>query len=157
MNDKGEVIDPPLTSLSSLVGITCIFILAQFYLRGTGLQWRKASSLAWFTNNTCSAANCVFLCYALSALHKVYSLQPLQASDFINPLPKYVTANAFLAYYYSKIWEFIDLVLVMLMGVPIHPHFSVHHTSTLTFAWCFLQYRTLSGYLFMLANVPRCV
>eukprot|EP00466_Bigelowiella_natans_P008560 jgi/Bigna1/75561/fgenesh1_pg.35_\ len=153
MEDGGEAVYPPLTSFSSLVGITSAFILAQILLRLTGLQWTKASSLAWCTNNAYSAANCAFLCYALFVLHKTNLWQTWQASDFIDPLPREVTATAFLVYYYSKIWEFVDLVLVMLMGVAIHPHFSVHHTTTLTLAWCFLQYRTLSGYLFMLANV----
>jgi hypothetical protein len=70
------------------------------------------------------------------------------------PLPPTPAINSvFTIYYYSKLYEFLDIIFVSLMGFPLHPHFQFHHCTTLSFAWTFLFYRSAHGGTFLLANV----
>jgi hypothetical protein len=56
-------------------------------------------------------------------------------------------------YFYSKLWELIDLVMCSLRGIPINAHFRVHHYTTPVFAFLGLVTRSSSSFVFMGLNL----
>jgi hypothetical protein len=60
--------------------------------------------------------------------------------------------NILFIYYLSKIWEYVDIILVSLMGHPIHIHFRFHHNTTIILAYFIYIYKSSSGLTFLILN-----
>lgn len=50
----------------------------------------------------------------------------------------------------TQVYEYSDMVLVLLQGYPVHIHFRLHHWTSL--AWTFARTRASAGASFLLAN-----
>lgn len=70
--------------------------------------------------------------------------------DFCRPAPSWL----FVPYYFSRFWEFFDVITYGLVtGVAFHPHLHIHHLTTPILCFVLLQYPRENGMHFMLANV----
>lgn len=98
--------------------------------------------------------NAIFLLWAVLVLSRSLSEK---SSLFGLPLCGRVheeTKDAlFRPYFYSKVYEYLDIVFVALRGYPINTHFRFHHNTTLLLAYSLLVGRNRAGVWFMLSNV----
>jgi hypothetical protein len=136
----------PFTSVAFLVIFCLLFGIVQILLDQLGTRWEPAKKVASRLNICYAVASGLFCLYTLWVVFDqgLLSSQPAVLPDALTPL--------FYIYYMSKLWEVVDIVLVTLMGYPIHVHFRVHHNTTPLLGLILFHHRTYSGLVFMIAN-----
>ena len=140
---------PP--SLTFLVAETCFFISMVPPLRWIrGKSPRIGKKLAQLNNCGYACASLLFVPWAGAVLLP----ELMHGESWSTSLPERGQVDLiFGVYFYSKAWEFLDIILVSLMGIQPNLHFIVHHTTTPCLAWLVWTYRSASGAVFLLANV----
>lgn len=143
----------PLTSVPFLVIFCLIFCVVQVLLDQLGTRWEYARKVALPINLAYAVASGLFSLYTLwilimtilnDGMSFLWSPFPSNLPDSFTPL--------FYIYYLSKLWEIVDIILVSLMGFPIHLHFRVHHNTTPILGLILFYHRTTCGLIFMIAN-----
>lgn len=136
----------PLASSAFLIIFCLCFAILQVLLDQLGTRWENARKIALPLN----------IAYAMvSGLFSVYSVWMVFDQGLLSVRPSSLPeafTSLFYIYYLSKLWEVIDIILVELMGHPIHLHFRVHHNTTPLLGLLLFQHRTYSGLIFMIAN-----
>ena len=128
---------PP--SLTFLVAETCVFVSMVMPLRWIrGRCPRIGKKLAQLNNCGYACANLLFVAWAGSVLLP----ELLHKESWSASLPQRGQVDMiFGVYFYSKAWEFLDIIFVSLMGIQPNLHFIVHHTTTPCLAWLVWTYR----------------
>ena len=144
------VISDAFDSLSMLT-VAVILAALQLVLSKTGITWCEAASFSQWLNliyAVCSGMFCITCCAVLYS-EEFWSVS---GSPFWCAVLPAAMSPFFQIYYLSKIWEYIDIFLVMLMGYPINLHFRFHHNTTILLGWFIMWQRPASGLLFMILN-----
>ena len=147
-----------MTSVFFVLQFLACYGVVQWAIHHYGLKWAEASLISKWTNLLYGVASGVFcaatieVCVHDKAFMKMissseYSISTLLSLDLPANLQPY-----FKLYFYSKIWEAVDIVLVSLQGFPINLHFRVHHNTTPLLAWALMEHPSVAGVVFMILN-----
>jgi hypothetical protein len=150
--------DTPATSGTFVVVITIIFFLLSWivpalvkWLRPDGKGFKWARPLAKINNMAFGVFSALLFVMALMGAR----FEPLPALNTLiwpcydgtphmlpssSSLPSTdVLSMVFYAFYLSKIYEFLDIILVSCMGSSISTYFRVHHCTTLAIGYASLM------------------
>src|SRR5207302_423598 len=105
---------------------------------------RSAQALAHLNNLVYSIGNVLSFLLAFPVLNDFGLFHSWWNASCLSLPSSSPLDSLFRFYYFSKIWEMLDTFLVLLQGAPVNAHFRVHHTTTLSLAWVFLEVK--SGY-----------
>jgi len=131
----------PLTSFSFMVAATVVFVVTHAYIEYFRITFKGADMLCIYHNRWYGVLNwlwtgCLFYFY--------WTDYTSPSFDTMVCHPRKGLKFAFYLYYLSKLWEFLDVYLVLLKGgfENMHPHFRFHHSTTLSATWCALYSNT---------------
>lgn len=145
-----------MQGLSSLVLFSVCFAVLQWTLESVKLKWSFATTVSKWANLCYGIASGIFCTSVMFTLVTdvkwqeymlALSIDKILTADLPPMMSLFLTV-----YYYSKMWEAVDIVMVTLQGFPINLHFRVHHNTTPLLAWALLRYPSVSGVVFMILN-----
>ena len=151
----------------AMVAISVAFGIFFENFRKSSAAWNYSKIVNGCSNLMYCFANITFLIYTiyLLSIDKLLlnhiEASPVNTTLFATRLMddnisdyKYRWEIVFKIFYLSKIFEYKDLILVFMMHeIEIHDHFRLHHYTTLSLAYTFLEYIPFHGVIFLYCNV----
>ncbi|KAL9652476.1 hypothetical protein ABK040_000048 [Willaertia magna] len=116
--------------------MTLLFLIIPFLLESLKItKLKKFASYSSKINNTIYGFFSLGM-FIFGIIGSYHRFQSFKLNEIVcQPSNREPFENVRFIYYFSKIWEFLDICLVILQGYPINIHFRVHHTTTLFLAW----------------------
>jgi len=146
-----------LGQFDTMVALSLFFVVFHLLLEKSQLRWSHAhiaGHVSCIVYSVLSGVGFLWATMTLSSEHHFDSSFSLLHTLSCKQLPNTdAVKNLLFVYYLSKIWEWNDIVLCLLRGLKLHPHFRIHHCTTLSLAWTFMETRSGHGGSFMLANL----
>jgi hypothetical protein len=125
----------PFTSFTFMLTASILFVVSHVILEAQRPNFKWAHKLCQW-NNIVYAFFSGFLFFWSLLTYLTPPASFLNPSASYSHLPPFTSSLPFYFYYLSKCWEFLDVYLVLLKeGGPIHIHFRIHHSTTLSLAW----------------------
>ena len=139
-----------------LVAATACFLVLQLVAERLSWRWQFARRCAPIDASCYGVASGIAAVLAVYALYQSgYASSDADLRSLVcGQLPRASGVDTVLALYYlSKFAEFRDIMLCILNGFPINPHFRWHHLTTPSLAWVMLHGRAAHAAPFIVANL----
>lgn len=144
--------------LAGTVLATAGFSAFAWLCRVKQLRWSGAAALSPRINKVyglLSGGMVLLVLRAAGGVHAVATTSLCEALPPPQPSVAFGLDALTLVFFASKFWEFTDVVLVSLMGVPISAHFCFHHATTPSLGLVVLLSRSRWGLVFTILNLMQ--
>lgn len=138
--------------IMSAIVFAISYLCVQAIIASNSVRWSNAPTVAKVNNICYGICSGLFSAWAAMIWHSEGNWKENSMHELYCGVVPSTLDWMLKIYYYSKYWESIDLILVMLMGHPINLHFRIHHCTTPILGAVILTFRPASGLTFMILN-----